>query len=115
MTPGREGFADLRNAFSRGPPVVVQFTVVVIRPFSPYLKKILVFVSLTYNTRIFHCTSRVYKLSEPTGSDWRHTSDKIMSLYIDSRFQITLLLAESACWDFRRHYKNRKISTCNTE
>jgi hypothetical protein len=33
-----------------------------------------------------------YKLSEPTGSEWRQSSDKITSLYVDSHFQITVLL-----------------------
>jgi hypothetical protein len=36
---GREGFADLRNAFSRGPPVLVHYTAADIRFFLKVFKE----------------------------------------------------------------------------
>jgi hypothetical protein len=32
------------------------------------------------NKHVFHCTSKSFTVSGPTGSDYRHLSDKLMAL-----------------------------------
>ena len=39
-------------------------------------------IGVAYNKHVIHCTSKSYKLSEPTGSNQWHLSNKIMTIYV---------------------------------
>lgn len=82
----------LQLAVIRGPRVLVQCTAAdatLSLTIASQRKRWMHQTRVTPNKHVGHCTSKFYKLSGPTGSDWRQLSDKIISLYKICKLRIT--------------------------
>jgi len=71
-------------AVSRGPHVKVQCIAVnivcLVIIFEDGAGNVSLQPADTRHRQVIHCYAKFYQLNEPTGSDWRQLSDKIMSI-----------------------------------